>query len=112
MKESMPWMSVAGLVCVNVTQRKLRRDSATNWLSSTMMIQRKRERGVYDCGIGISDCGLVYFGPSIAKIPGRTTRGFLKPSDKRRSFGISVVSSKRGGPTAAITTLEPALIAL
>ena len=42
----MPWMSAAGLVRVKVTQRKLRSDSATNWLSSTMTIKRKRERGV------------------------------------------------------------------
>ena len=42
---SMPSTSAAGLVRVNVTQRKLRSDSATNWLSSTRTIQRKRAMG-------------------------------------------------------------------
>ena len=43
-KESMPSMSAAGFERVNVTQRKLRSDPATNWLSSTTTIRRKGER--------------------------------------------------------------------
>ena len=50
-----------------------------------------------------------YRGPSTARTPGRTTRGLRKPSGSRRSAGSSVASSNRGGPTAAITTFEPAL---
>ena len=119
----MPWMSAAGLVRVNVTHRKLRSDSATNWLSSTMTIQRKRAIGSSRRTLRrsarcrrLSDCGLPtiafetrrsHRGPSTASTPGSTTRGSSKPSGKRKSLGSSVASSNRFGPTAAMTTFEP-----
>ena len=45
--------------------------------------------------------------PQSPTTPGKQIRGSLKPSGKCRSPATCVGSVRRGGPAAAITTLEP-----
>src|SRR5688572_56489 len=104
-KASMPWMSAAGFARVNVTHRKLRSDSATNWESS---VRRRRRKGEW--GRGKADVvGCEYEGALMARTPGRMIRGSLNPGGSWKSDGKVAANSNRGGPTAAIMTLEPAL---
>src|SRR5437764_11171796 len=128
-------MSAAGLARVNVTHRKLASDQDAKLLSSTITTSGKRRSWllrvtaeqkwtisfdsdfrfwILDFGLSVScplspvHCSLAV-GPSRAMIPGSTRRGFLKPSGNGSSIGNSVGSSRRGGPAAATTTLEPIL---
>ena len=56
----------------------------------------ERMCGIADCGLRIA-ANWRYFGPSMARMPGRTTRGFLKPSASCRSLGSSVASRSAVG---------------
>jgi len=45
----------------------------------------------------------------MARMPGRAMFGFLNPDGSERSVGILEDRSRRLGPAAAMTTLEPRL---
>src|SRR5262245_61254187 len=106
-------MSAAGLERVNVTQSQLFKVRAVNSVSSTIRMSGNRltdslrEDSSHSLAI-VWAPELEKVGPRIASRPGIHTRGSVNPSGKR-AFDVSFGSSRRFGPAAAITTLDPSL---